>query len=570
MKNTHDDKFIGESAEKGADERIRILLDTMPFACRLWDKNFKVFECNEATVRLFGLKNKQEYFERYFELSPEFQPNGQRSYEKTLEVLKRVFEEGSIVFEWMHRTADGQPLPVEITLVRVAYQDDFVIAGYSRDLREPTALLNAIHNEKKKFIMTAHWYESILDSFPLPITVQDINENFSFINAAAEKTFKARRRDIIGKPCKSLGLNICDTEDCAIACAKRGLLRTYFTYENASYQADIKMMKGLDGEAAGYIEVIQDITTLEHMARRQEEERTRVVTEASPVSYMLFDENLVPVDCNGEALRFFNCPDKQRILDRYWDRFMPESQPDGQKSLKKARALSEKISPGERSIFEWTHLSSNGESLSTEITLTQLVYKKKKFLITFMYDLSNIRKLEKSIEQLKTDVDKIYYDPLTGIYNRRYFDENLKRATRFLSRSGGVISLMMIDIDYFKNYNDTYGHNEGDKCLKIVAETLKNSVTRADDFVARYGGEEFVVVLPNTDGEGARLIADKILNNIRNNNIPHIKSEAAGIVTVSVGISTKTMKHPYVGDDLVKSADEMLYKSKRDGRNRYT
>jgi diguanylate cyclase (GGDEF)-like protein len=285
---------------------------------------------------------------------------------------------------------------------------------------------------------------------------------------------------------------------------------------------------------------------------------------------MLLDENMTPVDCNSEALRLFNCPDKQRILERYWNCFMPEIQPDGQKSFKKAKALAEKVFTGERSIFEWEHLSAEGEPLLTEVTLTRLVYKKKKFLIVYIYDLGSIKKLEKNIEQLKTEVDKIYYDPLTGIYNRRYFDENLDRVIRLLSRSGGVISLMMIDIDYFKDYNDAYGHGEGDNCLKIIAETLKNAVRRADGFVARYGGEEFVIVLPNADEQGARLIADRILNNVRNRNIPHIHSAAAGFVTVSVGASTRNVKYPHDGDNLVKVADEMLYKSKRNGRNRYT
>ena len=570
MGTPHRDKGLGENAAKETDEHIRILLDTMPFACRLWDKDFRIFECNEATVKLFGLKNKQEYFERHFELSPELQPNGQRSYEKTVELLQKVLKEGRLVFEWMHRTVDGEPLPVEITLVRVAYQDDFVIAGYSRDLREQTALLNAIHDEQEKFITTAHWYEYILDSFPLPITVQDMNGNFSFINAAAEKTFRVRRKDVIGKPCKSLGLTICNTEDCAIACAKRGLTRTYFTYENASYQADVKMMRDLRGEAAGYIEVIQDITKLEHMTRQQEEERTRVITEASPVSYILLDENMAPMDCNSEALRFFKCPDKQRLLDHYWDHFTPASQPDGQNSLQKARAAGENIFTGERSVFEWQHLSSDGKALSAEITLTHLAYKQKKFIIAFIYDLSNIKKLEENIEQLKTEVDKIYYDQLTGIYNRRYFDENMNRIIRLLSRSGGVISVMMIDIDYFKYYNDTYGHNEGDKCLKNIAKILDNAITRADDFVARYGGEEFVVVLPNTDEQGARLLADKILNSVRKRNIPHSKSDAASCVTVSVGVATKNVQYPHDGASLVKSADEMLYESKNAGRDRYT
>ncbi|MDR1663689.1 MAG: diguanylate cyclase [Clostridiales bacterium] len=177
--------------------------------------------------------------------------------------------------------------------------------------------------------------------------------------------------------------------------------------------------------------------------------------------------------------------------------------------------------------------------------------------------------MEVSILQLEVEADKIYYDPLTGIYNRRFFDENMQRLIRSLSRSNGTLSLMMIDIDYFKIYNDTYGHVEGDNCLKIIAKTLKDSVTRADDFVARYGGEEFVIVLPNTNEDGAHMLASKLLKSIYDCGIPHGKSDAADCVTVSIGVTTGLVVHTYNSDTYVQRADAMLYKSKQEGRNRY-
>ena len=180
-----------------------------------------------------------------------------------------------------------------------------------------------------------------------------------------------------------------------------------------------------------------------------------------------------------------------------------------------------------------------------------------------------ISNAEKNARELKIEADKIYYDPLTGIHNRRFFDESMKRIISSLSRSGILLSLLMIDIDFFKRYNDTYGHVEGDKCLKIVAQTLSQTVTRADDFVVRYGGEEFVIVLPNTDEHGVRLIAEKLLENIRDCNIPHEQNDAANCLTVSIGATTGKVAHTHSADDFVKKADEMLYKSKQNGRNRY-
>jgi diguanylate cyclase (GGDEF)-like protein len=165
---------------------------------------------------------------------------------------------------------------------------------------------------------------------------------------------------------------------------------------------------------------------------------------------------------------------------------------------------------------------------------------------------------------------EVEYDALTGIYNRRYFDETMEHIIRTLSRAEGLLSMLMIDIDFFKSYNDTYGHIEGDKCLKAVAQTLSQCITRADDFIARYGGEEFIVVLPNTDEQGARLIAEKLLNNIRNLNMPHEQSDVANYVTISIGGTTGKVLHTHNAGDFVKKADELMYKSKQEGRDRFS
>jgi len=167
-------------------------------------------------------------------------------------------------------------------------------------------------------------------------------------------------------------------------------------------------------------------------------------------------------------------------------------------------------------------------------------------------------------------LDNSHKDALTGIYNRRFFDENIARIIKSLSRSGSNLSLLLIDIDFFKKYNDTYGHKEGDNCLKAVAQTLKKSITRPDDFAARYGGEEFAVVLPNTDENGARLVANTLLENIRKLNITHEKNDVADCVTISIGGITGNVTYTQKPDDYIIHSDKMLYKSKQNGRNRYT
>jgi len=181
-------------------------------------------------------------------------------------------------------------------------------------------------------------------------------------------------------------------------------------------------------------------------------------------------------------------------------------------------------------------------------------------------------KTTSDLHEINLDLtDKVNIDTLTGVYSRRYMEDCLKRIINTITRAGGEqLSLLMLDLDCFKNYNDTYGHIMGDACLKVVAEVLKESITRVDDFVARYGGEEFVVILPNTGESGAHKVANRILDGVRVRSIPHEKSEAAKHVTVSIGITTGQVGYAQSGADYIKRADEAMYISKQGGRNRFT
>ena len=164
-----------------------------------------------------------------------------------------------------------------------------------------------------------------------------------------------------------------------------------------------------------------------------------------------------------------------------------------------------------------------------------------------------------------------YYDGLTGIHNRRYFEMTLQQIMNTLSRTQSTLSVLMMDVDHFKKYNDTYGHAEGDECLKAIAKALGKTMQRKGDFAARYGGEEFVVVLPETDETGAKKVAEKILAAVRDLKIPHEKNDSGnGIATISIGITTGNSSVSQDSSAYLKRADEALYESKETGRNKYT
>ncbi len=158
-------------------------------------------------------------------------------------------------------------------------------------------------------------------------------------------------------------------------------------------------------------------------------------------------------------------------------------------------------------------------------------------------------------------------DGLTGFYNRRYFDKTLNHEMLGASRSNSALALIMCDIDYFKQYNDTYGHVAGDGCLQQVAAVMAHVLKRGNDWIARYGGEEFVIVLPGTELDGAYLVAERIRVAVEDANIPHRTSKVGPRVTISVGVACTVEKGCTCNSGLINCADMKLYKAKESGRN---
>jgi len=159
-------------------------------------------------------------------------------------------------------------------------------------------------------------------------------------------------------------------------------------------------------------------------------------------------------------------------------------------------------------------------------------------------------------------------DGLTEIANRRHFDEALEAEWKRARRAGNPLSLIMIDIDFFKQHNDTYGHAAGDDCLRRVAMMLKKSLKRPADMVARYGGEEFAAILPETGNEQAQVLAESMRTNVEALKIKHSHSTHSGRLTISVGVATLVPTDDSESSDLIKTADSALYKAKEAGRNR--
>lgn len=160
-------------------------------------------------------------------------------------------------------------------------------------------------------------------------------------------------------------------------------------------------------------------------------------------------------------------------------------------------------------------------------------------------------------------------DGLTTVLNRRYFDQHYPLIWNEAIVEKTPISVLLIDIDYFKEYNDTYGHLAGDDCLKNIALALKEKLRKSDDWIVRYGGEEFCVVLPRTDEVEARIIGERLRDAVISLKIPHKLSKITHVVTVSIGCATGIPEDSAGYSNLLNAADQALYKAKRGGRNQF-
>ena len=204
-----------------------------------------------------------------------------------------------------------------------------------------------------------------------------------------------------------------------------------------------------------------------------------------------------------------------------------------------------------------------------------LVEKLRKIIKSFAKKLAKTEKrLDGSLayiiqleEENKRLESLVTIDGLTGVSNRRFFDQESKREFRESLRRNEPLSIVMIDIDYFKKYNDLYGHQKGDEALENVAMALKAPLHRPADSLSRYGGEEFVFILANTDEAGAQVMAERARLAIEKLEIPHSNSDASEILTLSLGVATLRDKEQSL-PALMSEADENLYKAKKCGRNR--
>lgn len=206
-------------------------------------------------------------------------------------------------------------------------------------------------------------------------------------------------------------------------------------------------------------------------------------------------------------------------------------------------------------------LTKDGKSIPILKTVIRIDLDGKDVLLEAFVDITERKKAEETLQQL------FCLDGLTGLANRRHFDQFMNSQWEKALGKASSLSLIMIDIDFFKGYNDTYGHLSGDDCLRKVAAALKEGIKGEESLVARYGGEEFTVILPDACLDEAKALAEKLRARVQSLGIKHAKSPIGGVVTVSLGVATIFPSSKLVPDNLIAGADQALYQAKNEGRN---
>lgn len=291
---------------------------------------------------------------------------------------------------------------------------------------------------------------------------------------------------------------------------------------------------------------------------RESEERYRAIYQHAAEGILLIDFSGKIVECNPQIERMLGYRGEQLVDRDIHSLFHP-------KDLEKQPSQLNKLIEGKVVFIERRLQTSQGIYLHCEQSGKRI---SDRLIILLYRDISERKIAEKALERANMMLQQqAEQDGLTGIPNRRKFDTMMESEWQRMKRDKKLLGVILCDIDCFKQYNDHYGHQKGDDCLRTVAKALSSSVHRPGDLVARYGGEEFVALLPDTSIEGCLNIAERMRVSIENLKIEHLQSTVTPILTMSFGVSANYPEGDFNPTSLLGPADSALYKAKGKGRN---
>jgi PAS domain-containing protein len=459
--------LLSISTQKASsEERMKIMFNSTPLVAYIFNKDFKVIDCNQNAVKLFDLSSKEEFCEKFYDLLPEYQPDGRLTSDIGIEFTKKTLEEGSCRYEWTYKKFNGELVPCEITCVRVMYKNELTIVGYLRDLRDQKKMLKEIQqrallldtvNSAATVLLSGNTSESfdtlLLRSMDLVGHCLDVdrvqiwrNEMF---NDEMHYVLRYKWLSDFGKECKSVpygihfpyaskkdweskflrGENInspiskLPEEDQALLGEfqmKSIVILPMFLEENfwGFFSIDdCRNERTFSNEeisiltSAGLMMTSAVNRNIQAVKMREVEERTQIMIDAAPLCAIFWDKDLKLIDCNQEAVKMFGLSDKQEFIDKFVS-LSPEYQSDGVSSGEKGVRLVRKALEEGYSRFEWTHQKLDGEPVPAEVICIRVKHKDEFTVTEYIRDLreqkaiiAEMRKAELAEESSKAKSD---------------------------------------------------------------------------------------------------------------------------------------------------------------------
>ena len=562
-----------------AEERFETLFEHSSDAHLLFDEA-GIIDCNNAAVAMLRCQSKTEVLSLHpAALSPTYQPDGRLSLEKCVEMDDIARQQGRHRFEWMHRKMDGEVFPVEVSLTPVVLNERPALLVVWHDLTE--------RNRAEEELRQSHAKLAALIE-GLPDILYRINRNGICVDYIAHNKEHARyhAQECVGRHLAEVlppevARLMRDAVQKTLATKTPQLAEYILTVQSETRYREARIVAQSADEA---LIIVRDITD-----RRMAEQQFERLNRQNQLLLQSIGEGVYGIDLRGEAT-FVNPAAAvllgyaaDEMLNRDMHALLHHTKAGGAAYLVTECPIYRAMRAGEvcRSSDEvfWrrdgtsfaveyigTPIREAGvvvgmvvsfqditERKTMESRIEQQFLQMNEYSVALEYQKTELEAANRQLECLATT------DGLTGLNNHRHFQTRFAEAFQMASRYHNILSVLLLDVDHFKQFNDTFGHPAGDQTLKTVANSL-TIAARNTDFVARYGGEEFAVILPETDAQGALEAAERFRSAVESQEWP-LRS-----VTVSIGAATWNLATE-TPPMMLEQADNALYASKRSGRN---
>ena len=543
-------------------EKFRLLFDNSPDAILLIDGETYI-DCNEAALAMLGCERKDQVIGLFpWDQAPERQPDGRLSRDVAREHIRRTLRQGRNRFEFLRRAMDGREVLVEISHTVIPIGGRPIIYNVLRDITERRKAEISLQESERKFRALVE------KSFVGVYLLQD--GLFRYVNARLAEIYKLSVDEITNIKSPADLVHPDDLPEVAEHTRRKisgEVDSTHFSFRAILQDGEIRHLEATHSRTVymgrhAIIGTLQDVTE-----RKTDEDELRWKTIFLQAMVSSSDDGILMVDTRERRV-----VENQRMIDM-WK--IPQNIVQNGDEEEKIKYVMSAIKEPRRFYDMIVRVYNHpGETVRGEFELADgtvvdagshpVLGKEGQHFgrIWKFRDITEMRRYWDMLEALSTT------DGLTGLSNRRRFDEFLEREWRRSMRQHSCISLILMDIDYFKEYNDFYGHLAGDECLKRVAGVLLNVVRRAGDLAARYGGEEFACILPDTDAEGAMVVAARIMEGLEGLAMAHVRSPSVDHVTMCCGVATLVPEKEQTASELIRVSDRLLYAAKEEGRNR--